>query len=173
MNPLSAYSISPFAFLLPSGRTVSIARCFHEFKLWEGPPLPDTYGRKAVLDSDGEPLFAELAILRLIEREGWQGVWIDTYRRNFRQSLSRHSGNLPPHAASFLETANNGRKWRSGCPDVLAWRDSEYLFVEAKRRSKDAIRDTQRKWLEAALNSGIPLETFLILEWDISGFPAS
>jgi VRR-NUC domain-containing protein len=167
MNPLSVYSTSPFSFLLPSGKMVSIARCFHEFKRWEGPPVLDTYGGKAVLDSTGEPLFAELAILRLIRAQGWEGVWVDTYRKNFRQCWP-NSCQLPPHAASFLERANAGRKWPAGCPDILAWTDGRHLFVEAKRRGKDVIRDTQRAWLESALNSGCPLESFLIFEWSIS-----
>ncbi|HEV2233968.1 MAG TPA: hypothetical protein VGV68_11245 [Terriglobia bacterium] len=168
MNPLSAYSTSPLDVLLPSGRIVSIARCFHEFKRWQGLPTPDTYGGKAVLDSNGEPLFAELAILRLIQEEGWQGVWIDTFRRKFRQYLPPHFCALPPHAASFLERANQGREWPGGCWDVLSWSDGRYLFVEAKRRGKDAILDTQSEWLESVLDSGIPVDWFQIFEWGIS-----
>ena len=168
MNPLLGYSTSPLELLLPSGRVVSIAACFRCFKLWRGTPIRDTYGGKAVLDYNGEPLFAELAILRLIQDNGWQGAWIDTYRKRFRQSLPPHFCDLPPHAQDFLDKANQGRKWRSGCSDVLAWSDGRYLFVEAKRRGQDAIRDTQREWLESALNSGLPLESFLIFEWGIS-----
>jgi hypothetical protein len=166
--PLAKYMTSAVPLRLPSGTTVSLAACSHDFKLWEGPPPPDAYGGKAVLDSNGEPVFAELAILRLIQEEGWQGVWIDTYRRKFRQFLPPHSCSLPPHAERFLDNANQGRKWRSGCSDLLAWNDLQYLFVEAKRRGKDLIRDTQRQWLESALNSGLPLDTFAIFEWSIS-----
>jgi hypothetical protein len=39
--------------------------------------------------------------------------------------------------------------------------------VEAKRRGKDRIRNSQRKWLETALTSGVPLESFLIFEWEL------
>ncbi len=44
-----------------------------------------------------------------------------------------------------------------------------HLFAEAKRaREKDAIRETQLgNWLESALDSGLPLESFIIFEWDI------
>ncbi len=158
---------SPIEFL-PSGMVVPVATCFRHFKLWRGSPILDTYGGKAVLDYNGEPLFAELAILRLIQEGGWQGVWIDTFRQKFRQSLPPHSCDLPPRAQSFLDQANQGRKWRSGCSDVLAWDDGRYLFVEAKHKGKDRIRKTQREWLESALNSGVPLESFLIFEWSIS-----
>lgn len=150
---------------LPSGRIVAVSTCFHHFKPWQGAPIPDTYGGKAVLDSNGDPLFAELAILRLIQAGGWQGAWIDTYRRKFRQSLPPHLCNPPPHVQGFLCKANAGREWRSGCPDVLAWSEGEYVFVEAKHKGRDRIGKRQKEWLESAINSGLPLESYLIFEW--------
>jgi hypothetical protein len=36
-----------------------------------------------VLDFDGRMAFAELAILWSVEKSGWSGVWIDTYRKAF------------------------------------------------------------------------------------------
>ena len=47
--------------------------CFPRFRAWTGEPITDTYNGKAVLELAGKPLFAELVILRLLEREGWQG----------------------------------------------------------------------------------------------------
>jgi hypothetical protein len=146
---------------------VSLAVCFDNFKLWKGQSIPDTYGGKAVLDCHGEPLFAELAILRLIQTQGWQGVWADTYRQKFRQFMPPRSCGLPEHAQAFLDRVNVRRKWPAGCPDVLAWGEGQYLFVEAKQKRKDRIRKTQLVWLESALNSGLPLECFLIFEWGI------
>jgi hypothetical protein len=153
---------------LPSGRALSIPACFSRFELWHDAPIQDTYGGKAVLDWKGEPLFAELVILRLIEEGGWQGVWVDTYRRRFRQSLPPGFCSLPRHAESFLEKANGGREWRRGCFDVFAWGDGRYLFVESKRKGHDAINAHQKEWLESALDSGVSLESLLIFEWDIS-----
>jgi len=167
MNPLAAYSASPITLTLPSNRKISIPACFHNFNRWEGPPIADTYGGKAVIDCDGEPLFAELAILRLIQAKGWDGIWIDTYRRKFRQHLPPHSCELPAHAQAVLDRASGGRKWRPGCFDVFGWKDGRYLFAEAKRKGKDAIRQTQLNWLESALDSGLPLESFVIFEWGI------
>jgi hypothetical protein len=167
-NPFLPLSSSPLELLLKIRGAVSIATCFHSFKSWEGESISDTYGGKAVIDCDGEPLFAELAILRLIQSEGWDGVWIDTYRRKFRQSLPPHSCELPERAQAVLERASGGRKWRSGCFDVFGWKDGQYLFVEAKRKGKDAIRQTQLNWLESAVDSGFPIESFIIFEWDIA-----
>jgi hypothetical protein len=51
-----------------------------------------------------------------------------------------------------------------GSWDVFAWRDDQILFAECKRASKDAIRPSQRRWLEKALAARVALETFLIVE---------
>jgi hypothetical protein len=168
-NPLGTLSSSPLEIRLPSRGSIFMPTCFHSFKAWKGHPISDTYGGKAVIDCDGEPLFAELAILRMIQAKGWKGVWIDTYRRKFRQSLPPQSCELPEHAQAVLERASAGHKWRPGCFDVFGWKDGQYLFAEAKRKGKDAIRETQFNWLESALDSGLPLESFLIFEWGILG----
>jgi hypothetical protein len=156
---------------LPSGTVISVPVCFRFFERWQGKPICDDYGHKAVLDMNGEPLFAELAILRLIQAGGWQAVWIDTYGKRFLQSLpqSRRSPScdLPAHAAKLLGQANADQKWHKGCPDVLAWSEGSYLFVEAKRRGRDAILKTQLHWLESA-RAVVPLDSILIFEWDVS-----
>jgi hypothetical protein len=166
-TPFLSLSNSTVEVRLPLRGPISVSVCFRSFKSWSGQPISDSYGGKAVINCNGEPLFAELAILRLIQANGWDGVWIDTYRRKFRQSLPPHSCELPEHAQAVLDKASAGRKWRSGCFDVFGWKDGQYLFAEAKRKGKDAIRETQLNWLESALDSGLPLESFIIFEWDI------
>jgi hypothetical protein len=49
--------------------------------------------------------------------------------------------------------------------DVFAWRDKDVLFCEAKRRSNDRIQKSQLRWLSGALSLGLPLSSFLIVEW--------
>lgn len=168
VNPQLGNLTTPVNIVLPSGATVSVPVFFCQFNSWQRQSIEDTYGGKAVIDYNGEPLFAELVILRLLEKRGWNGVWVDTYGRRFRNSLPPSSCELPQHAANFFEKANSGRKWAAGCFDVFAWNEGQHLFVEAKRKGKDAIRVTQRQWLEVALNSGISVGSFLIFEWDVS-----
>ena len=70
-----------------------------------------------------------------------------------------------PHAVfREIERKNGGRR---GCWDVFAWRRDEVVFAEAKRMEKDRIRESQRAWLDAALEVGIPLSAFLIVEWKL------
>ncbi len=48
---------------------------------------------------------------------------------------------------------------------MFAWNDKRYLFVESKWIGHDRIKANQKEWLESALNSGAPLNSFLIFEW--------
>ncbi|HEY3931437.1 MAG TPA: hypothetical protein VGM58_03610 [Verrucomicrobiae bacterium] len=69
---------------LPIRWFVEIKKANPIFKRWTGKKVEDTYNNKAVLDFYGKPEFAELGILRMMNRSGWQGVWVDTYRDKFR-----------------------------------------------------------------------------------------
>ena len=131
----------------------------------------DTFNHKPVLELNGEMVFAELAILRIFQKAGWQGRWIDTYRRKFRigywgQNVTEA---LPPKQRAILDSILS----KSGCFDVFCWREDAVLFVEAKWKSHDAIRATQRRWLEAALDAGLSKDSFLITEWSLSRPPIS
>src|SRR5689334_19441167 len=68
---------------LPSGKVLRIAKSTPVFRPWIGKRIGENYGGKALLDFCGKPQFAELVILRLFEGEGWQGVWVDTYRKKY------------------------------------------------------------------------------------------
>lgn len=152
---------------LPSGAVVQIPKATPTFLKWNGPPPDDTYGSKAVLDLAGEPVFAEIAILRLLQSDGWQGVWIDTYRHKYRISIDRFI-ELPQERQDFLETIYARAGSESGSFDVFAWREDAVLFAESKRFKRDQIRDTQLRWLQAALEVGLVLGVFLIVEWQLA-----
>jgi hypothetical protein len=47
-----------------SGEAVHVHKCSLAFARWKGQPLQDDYGGKTIVDVNGEPLFAELAIVR-------------------------------------------------------------------------------------------------------------
>jgi hypothetical protein len=137
---------------------------------WTGVALEDTYGGKAVVEVDGEPLFAELAILRLLEADGWEGVWVDTYRRAFRRGLpGSPAAELPRRPREVFDAivAENGGT--RGCWDVFAWREDATAFAEAKRRGRDRMRPNQHRWLSAAIRAGVPLAAFAVVEWDFDG----
>jgi hypothetical protein len=154
---------------LPSGKVAKIPKTTPNFKLWTGVKITETYGGKAVLDFYNEPQFAELGILRIFEREGWTGVWVDTYRGKFRTRYwPEDSVALPKDKEALLNAIYKASGSRAGCFDVFCWKETDLIFAESKRRDGDKIRDTQRRWLESALKCGVPMESLLFIEWGIS-----
>ena len=153
---------------LPSGREVEIPKTQPLFELWSGEPISDRYGNKAVLSFNNEPAFAELVILGAFLNDGWQGVWVDTFRRKYRTSCQPlNAVTLPSEQQEFLHSVFQGAGSRNGCWDVFCWKEETRLFAESKRHKHDSIRDTQRKWLEAALDLGLSSASFLVVEWSI------
>src|SRR5262249_19097688 len=150
-----------------SGRTVQIRKAAPVFKLWRGRRLRDTYGGKSVLNFYHKPEFAELGILRIFEREGWEGVWVDTFPSKFRTRYwPRNEVALPKNKQALLDMIHQTAGCRDGCFDVFCWKGRRYVFVESKRFAKDRIRDTQKLWIQAALQCGVPTASLLIVEWN-------
>jgi len=71
-------------FQLSCDEIIEISKVKILFEKWIGEPLKDNYGSKTILNFNGEPVFAELAILRILKNDCWNGVWVDTYKRKYR-----------------------------------------------------------------------------------------
>jgi hypothetical protein len=157
---------------LTSGGYVGLAKATPEFSLWTGPAPADAYVAtgKPVIELGGEPLFAELAILRTLHADGWDGVWVDTLRDQFLTGMGQ-TANVPTDQLALLDRIHARTGDRSGCFDVFAWKDDRVLFVEAKRARRDRFRASQTRWLSAALEEGLPLDSFLIVEWSAGSEP--
>ena len=146
-------------------------------------PRPrDTKGNKPLALVNERPAFAEIAILRAFEFDGWEGRWIDNYPLppTFRKDYWDRSGEkltrteshfaLPPHIESLYVAIceRAGDKRGGGAWDIIAWRDDEIAFAEAKRRkSGDWIKEPQLRWLTAAIDLGVPHESMLFVEWSL------
>jgi hypothetical protein len=131
--------------------------------------MNDTYNGKTLLDFQGRPAFAELVILWSCMAVGWDGVWIDTYRRCYRQGYWDASPipTLPQPAQDLLATIHARAGSRFGAWDVFCWRDEAILFAESTWQRRDHIRQTQVRWLGAALACGLPPDAFLVVEWSV------
>ncbi len=158
--------------VLPSGRAVELPKATPRFPKWEGEFPWSTYGGKPILDFRGEPLYAEFVLLRLLEAEGWSGVWVNSvhrgpYPRRWTPSPIRILP--PPNLLDLLDRiyARSGKQ--SGAFDVLAWAGDSVLFAEAKHGGKGALRPSQKAWVEAALDEGVPLGSLLVVEWGFGG----
>jgi hypothetical protein len=163
------YLLEPTTFetmALPSGRVWKIAKARPLFAVWAGEQVKDTYGGKTVLSVHGKPAFAELVILRLLRDDGWDGRWVDTYRRKYRTSYwPKDEVQLPPVQERLLEKIYGKAGSNTGCWDVFCWKEKTRLFVESKPQGQDRFRKAQRRWLEAAIHCGLPLASFLVVEW--------
>src|SRR3989344_3673856 len=150
---LSQYETGDEIFSLSSGAKIPIRKYFLTFNSWKGAPIPNTYNGKAVIDWNSEPLFAELAALRLFQSHGWDGVWVDSYGRKYRIGLPDIAEpiELPEKQKQLIDSirAKTGRS--GGCWDVFVWKNDQILFIELKRQKKDAIQSSQNEWLEVSL----------------------
>jgi hypothetical protein len=161
-------------------QVIQIPKCIVEFEKWDGEPLSDTFGGKPVVKVNNKPMFAELAILECFVHENWNSRWIETYGKSkktpihlsqWKNGKYKEQEHDPIKEIKIIEMLNeiakeNGDLCFSGCWDVLAWKNANYIFAEAKRSKKDSIRNTQNKWLESALKHGLKIENFLIVQWD-------
>lgn len=156
---------------LPSGAVVPLRRLTIRFgqaspdHLPEG-TLPPTYTAKPLVTFQGAAMFGELAVLRWLEVDGWEGVWLDTVhaRRQWREMPHRATPVPLPAARQALYdaivAANGGRA--SGSFDVMAWRGAQVIFVEYVGRGEAPNRNRPR-WIEAALSAGVSPNDLLLV----------
>jgi hypothetical protein len=128
--------------------------------------LPATYTSKPLVSVGGDAMFGELALVRTLERDGWEGVWVDTFHgRRFWRGMPHRSApvSLPPAARARYDAvvaANGGRA--SGFFDVLAWRGGQFVHLEYEGAGDRANRNALR-WMAAALDAGVtPGELWIV-----------
>lgn len=178
--PALPKALQPAGFeemVLPSGRVVRVPKVRAEFRAWSGPISIHTWGSKPVLDVAGEQTFAEVAILRLFQSAGWEARWLEVYGASSAWPIvlerwhpegigACERSTIPDERVSdTIRSIVERNGTSSGCWDVVAWNGAHVVFAESKRRGKDRMRETQRRWLESALEVGVPLSSFLVVEW--------
>jgi hypothetical protein len=174
---------------LPAGRMIhDVAGVFMRFPRWTGAPFMDDFGRKsaAMIELNGEHLLAELAILRLLEADGWSGRWVSTYGgggevskyltewKDVPRAEQRNrpiEESEPRQLLARIAGFNKPRRYK-GCWGTYAWRDSEFAFIESKRKpakQTDIIGKDQEEWLRSALYIGdqwVTEHSFCVVQWD-------
>lgn len=174
---------------MPSGRIVNnVPGVSMRFPKWTGEPFADDFGKKAAafVELEGEHLFAELAVLRLLEKDGWSGRWVNTqggkgevwkFVTEWRDVPRQEQKNRviedadPRQLLARIAGMNKPARYR-GCWDVFAWRGEEIAFVECKRttaKSNEVVSKDQENWLRSALYIGdarVTLDSFCFVQWD-------
>jgi hypothetical protein len=165
---------STFPIRLLSGENIALPLCQPTFKSWLGLQPPFTFGRKRVVNYKDQPVFAELMILNLLREKMWDGVWVSSFggTKYLREMPINYrlgpSVDLPAEHKRLHDDIQSVTGAKGGCFDVLAWRNGRMLFLEAKRKHHDKIRDTQRRWIEAAITTGVAPDKLIIVEWSSS-----
>ena len=166
-----ATSIEVVQFALPSGTAVPLRRLCVRFgtaspdRLKPG-TLPESYLEKPLVTFNGAAMFGELAVLRWLETDGWQGVWLDTMhgRKQWREMPTRGVPTALPASRQALYdrivAANGGRA--SGTFDVMAWRGDQVIFVEYEGPDDPADRHRSR-WVGSAIASGVSPNDLLLV----------
>ncbi len=159
---------------LPSGRVVRIRRV--AIPLGTASPnylkegvIPATYTSKPLVTFNGAPMFGELAVLRWLNVDGWDGVWVDTFHgRKFWREMPHVSSPvllpLPAQALYDRIVAENGGK-ASGAFDVMAWRGAHTVFLEYKGPG-DRSNKNEDRWIDAALRAGVAEPDLIIVSRD-------
>jgi hypothetical protein len=154
-------------FVLSSGVTVQIPKYSLSFKRWGGDVIPNAY-RKPFIELDGNPLFAELAVLRMFQKNGWSGVWVDSYGKKYRNGLPsvEEPVALPVDKEKIISLIRNTSGRFGGCWDVFIWKGDRILFLELKQKN-EPIKDSQRDWLESSFKMNFTPENFALIEWRV------
>jgi hypothetical protein len=173
-----------------TGRMVSdVAGAFIRLPRWEGEPFVDDFGRKAgaMVALDDEHLLPEIAVLRLLERDGWEGRWVNTVggKGEVWKFLTRWD-DVPRDEQRnriieadeprrvLAKIASRAAKRYAGCWDVYGWRGDEFCFLQVRRgapKPSDAVADAQIDWLHTALLSGderVRRDSFGVVSWDFA-----
>jgi hypothetical protein len=173
-----------------TGRMVQdVAGAFLRLPRWEGPPFADDLGRRAgaMIEMDGEHVMAEVAVLRLLERAGWEGRWVNTVggKGEVWKFLTRWD-DVPREEQRnrvieqdeprrvLARIASRAAKRYAGSWDVYAWRGDDFCFLQVKRGApseRDAVAGPQIDWLHTALLLSDPRvrrESFGFVSWDFA-----
>jgi hypothetical protein len=172
---------------LLSGRIVSdVAGMYLRFPRWAGAPFVDDFGKKAgaMVEMDGEHLMPELAVLRLLQKQGWEGRWVSTYSAKGEvwkyltewsdvprdQQRTRNIEEEEPRRL-LAKIASKSVKRYAGCWDIFAWKDGQYAFVQTKRSAPgaaDEVGKLQVDWLHTSLlfgDSRLTPDSFVFVQW--------
>ncbi|MFL5381248.1 MAG: hypothetical protein ACJ8GN_01855 [Longimicrobiaceae bacterium] len=173
---------------LPTGRIINeVPGVFMRFARWPGDAFADDFGKKAagMVELEGEHLFAELAVLRLLEKEGWAGRWVNTvggkgevwkflteWRDVPRQEQRNRVLEDPEPRQLLARVAQMNRPARyAGCWDTFAWRDPDFAFFACRKTGPKPVQlpTNQEDWLRSALYVGderLTLRSFCVVQWD-------
>jgi hypothetical protein len=151
--------------------TVDLPVCRPTFQILAPEDGEFTFGRKPLTLYYRSRMFVELRIAKELIRAGWDAVWVETYNGTAYLRTMIDGWNPMPHSIGIPKPQRRlvedliARSGHKTCFDVMAWSGKQCVFMEAKRAGHDSIGATQKLWIKAALEYGIPKKSLIIVEW--------
>jgi len=166
----------------------------HDRDAWNWATNEAMNNGKPLVDWQGQPMFAELAVASIFRSAGWQAYWSECYgglvfldrmpnlpRGSRTAKLKQFGVTIDPGKASLIESIR--RKCtvpNYSCLDLIAWTPDRTVLVELKhigrgkaanrgRKARDKLTDAQLRFVDAALESNLLVaDDILIVEWQFS-----
>jgi hypothetical protein len=165
-SALGAVTVEEAAAVLPSTRRVVQVPVYPRTEVpWTDAP-PREAGvipNKRLYALDGSPIYAELLVVRLLERAGWNAAWRKTwngvaYWRDVSEKVE-----LGALASSIVEQVTRQAGYE-GSWDIVAWRARELRLLCSRPAGGQRVTAYMADWLDAALRMGVPLGCFAVVE---------
>ena len=129
-----------------------------------------------MVQADGRPIPAELAVLQAVSGPGESGAWLNSRGtksgvvdlvRSSDGRLKTRRRELPAFVSKLLESLYDSANLNKGASDLVVWNSEtrSVRFVEVKCPHWDSLSPEQRKFLAAARDAG--METS-IAEWEFA-----
>ena len=166
---------------LPRRGEVAVARFRAEFNRSPKPVatgFQEAWASKPQVSCDGQALFAEIAVLSLFKKEGWDGVWVDSPRHKYFDKMPTQSKGvtLDAYVGQLLaRIRGTGERGKAVCWDLIVWHGRSVFFVAVRaasppgappRASEGASERARLAWLDASLHAGMSPGQFIIVEWN-------
>ena len=116
------------------------------------------------VDLDGAAVYPEFAIVRRLEAAGWEARRKNWHGAAFWTDIGTLA-RVPDSVLAVFDSV--AREAGAGAWDILAWKDGRVLFIESKQYGSDKLTANQLRWLETALDAGLPLESFAVYEYEV------
>jgi hypothetical protein len=163
---LDADSSRPVPVPLPASGSTVVVRAYQRRETRFVGDRPANFGtvpNKVAVDLNGVAVYPEFAIVRRLEAAGWRAVWRKNWHGAAFWSDIDVVAEVPSHVMQTFDAIAGVAG--AGAWDVLAWKGARILFIESKKYGSDSLTLNQRRWLETALDQGVPIESFAIYEY--------
>ncbi|HSM38396.1 MAG TPA: hypothetical protein VK838_03620 [Candidatus Limnocylindrales bacterium] len=167
---LEATGVEQTVAVLPSTRRAVELPVYLRHETHWSNELPREFAavpNKPAFSFDGEPLYPELVVVRLLERAGWGAALRKTWNGTAYWRGINDPVEPGPLALTIVEQISR-QAGHLGQWDIVAWRGRELRLLTSRLAGGQRVTAFLSDWLDAALRLGIPLGCFAIVEHEVA-----